>query len=108
MKDDEGGVADIASSVALAEANDVPSDAQPAEKQAEFKAAAEDDSSKPVEEDAAASPPTTEEGKSSEIEKAKTAEEGDRKLPKEPTKTGEARESAVELVTPNEGSERKN
>jgi len=108
MKDDEGGVADVASSVALAEANDVPNDAQPAEKQAELKAA--DDSSKPIEHDSVATPPTTEEGKSLETEKVETAKEDevDKKLPKETTNPGEALASAVKPVAPKEGSEHKN
>jgi hypothetical protein len=47
----------------------------------------------------AAVPSTSDEGeKSDKVEKAETAEEGDRKLPKEPTNMGEARKAAVVRV----------
>jgi len=115
MKDDEGKVADVASSVTLAESSDVPNDAQSAERHAEIKATAEEDSTKPVEQDSADAPPTTDEAekveKVEEVEKAEqaeTAEEADRKLPKEPTNMSEAREAAVKHVTPKEDAESKN
>lgn len=108
MKDDEGAVADVASSITLAESSDVPNDAQSAGKYAELKAAAEDDSSKPVVQDSAGAPPSTDEGeKSDQGETAERAEEGDRKLPKAPTNMGEAREAAVAHVTPKEDAESK-
>jgi len=114
MKDDEGKVADVASSVALAESSDIPNDAQSAEQHVELKAEAEEDSSKPIEQDSGGAPPTTDGEKAEQTEesvkevKTEVPGEGGRKLPKEPTSMGEARESAVKHITPKEGAKSKN